>query len=67
MSMDALGYRWPDTGRSYPEGAKLEIHRVHDKWADLVWHDPKRDSWVYVSTLPVNQIKSEDLKEYRTI
>lgn len=48
--IEALGKQWPDTGRTYPNGAKLEIHDIHEPWQDLVWWNGK--DWVYISTLP---------------
>ena len=47
-----LGEYWPDTGRTYPADAKLEIRHVHSKWRDLCWWNEKRDAFVYISTLP---------------
>lgn len=60
--MEALGYKWPNTGRKpAPEGTKVEIHSMHAKWADLVWYRAERDVWVYVSTLPIEAIKPEEV------
>jgi hypothetical protein len=57
MKITALGYNWPDTGRTYPTDAKLEIHFLSPKWADLVWYDKNRDTWVYISTLPIEKVQ----------
>lgn len=52
MKFNALDRWWPDTGRKWPDGARLEIRYVHEKWADLAWWSDKRDAFVYISTLP---------------
>jgi len=43
---------WPNTKRTFPENAKLEVRVVHSKWQDLCWYDSTRDCYVYLSTLP---------------
>ena len=48
---------WPFTGRVYPADAELRVINIHAKWADLMWHDPKRDLLIYLSTLPIDKYK----------
>jgi hypothetical protein len=55
-----LGYNWPDTGRIAPEGAQLEIHKISDKWVDLVFLN-KHGQWQYVSSLPVEEVEKDDI------
>jgi hypothetical protein len=43
--------QWPDTGRLVPDGAKTEVHNIHEKWLDLVWWCEKQQVWVYTSTV----------------
>lgn len=57
-----LNYSWPDTGRKIPDGATLKIVNVHPKWADLMYLNSKNNYLTYISTLPIEIIKTEDLK-----
>jgi hypothetical protein len=45
------GVAWPDTGRTWPMGARLEVHFLSEKWMDLVWLNGN-GQWQYISTLP---------------
>jgi hypothetical protein len=57
-----LNYSWPDTNRKRPpEGATLEIHKVCDKWVDLVFLN-ERGHWEYISSLPVEEVDKADVK-----
>jgi len=61
--INALNLEWPDTGRKWPEGAKLEIRHVHAKWQDLAyWSDrpAPQDGWIYLSTLPNNSFDNSE-------
>jgi len=49
-TITVMGKVWPDTGRTFPVGAKLEIHNIHPAWLDLVWWNG--NNWQYISTLP---------------
>ncbi len=45
---------WPYTGRVYPQGAKLAVTHMHDKWSDLCYirNRPGGEERVYLSSLP---------------
>jgi hypothetical protein len=44
-----LNKEWPDTGRTYPKDAQLEIHNIHKGLSDLVWWNG--NNWQYISTI----------------
>ena len=57
--MTCFGLKWPYTGRPAPPDAEIRVHHIHAPWADLMWHNPTRNLWVYLSTLPIGQVPAE--------
>lgn len=45
------GYYFKSTGRIIPPGVELDIHNIHAKWLDLVYWNPDRELWYYISTV----------------
>jgi len=60
FDLNKLGEMWPNTGRSCPQNAKLEVSRTHPKWRDLCWWHERRQCWIYMSTLPFRELKYKD-------
>jgi hypothetical protein len=58
MTIEFNNEIWPDSGRTVPPNATLGVRTPYNsdkytsKWRDMCWYDPKRDVWIYISTLP---------------
>jgi hypothetical protein len=57
-----LNYSWPDMGRKIPDVVQLKIINIYSKWADLMYLNSKNNYLTYISTLPIELIRAEDLK-----